>query len=362
MTKARLVFEDGTLFEGIAFASVGERFGEVVFNTAMSGYQEVLTDPSYYRQMVVMTYPLMGNYGINAEDVESSGLFLSALIVKEYIDFPSNFRSNQSLKAYLEANNILGVEDIDTRALTRYIRESGAQKAILTTGDEPLHELVEKVLASSGMVGADLVGDVTCKAAYKWEGPESTFKVAVIDCGIKLNILRLLAKADCECTVFPSTVTADEILAGNFHGVFLSNGPGDPAAVVSVIETVKSLLGKLPIFGICLGHQIMGLALGAQTFKLKFGHHGANHPVKDFRTGKIEITSQNHGFSVDPETLGEDVEITHLNLNDDTIEGIRHTKYPAFSVQYHPEAAPGPHDSRYLFDEFTSLMRGFHKL
>jgi carbamoyl-phosphate synthase small subunit len=359
--KARLVFEDGTIFNGQAFACEGDRFGEVVFNTAMTGYQEVLTDPSYCGQMVLMTYPLIGNYGINEEDVESSSLFLSAFIVKEYLDFPSNWRSQKSLKKYLEENNILGVEGIDTRALTRFIREKGAQKALLTTSDEALDVLLKKVKTSPSMVGRNLVSNVSCKEPYIWPGSEDgKYKVAVIDCGVKYNILRLMAEHDCSIKVFPYNILASEILAEDFDGVFLSNGPGDPEPVKEVASLIKEILGKLPIFGICLGHQLLGIALGAKTYKLKFGHHGVNHPVKYLKNQEVEITSQNHGFCVDIDSIdGDIVETTHMNLNDNTMEGFRHKKYPAFAVQYHPEAGPGPHDSRYLFEEFVDMMERF---
>jgi carbamoyl-phosphate synthase small subunit len=359
MKTARLAFEDGKIFYGEAFAGHGERFGEIVFNTAMTGYQEVLTDPSYCGQMVVMTYPLMGSYGINPQDIESRALFLEALIVKEYIDFPSHFLSEKSLKDYLLENNILGVEGFDTRALTRYLREKGAQKAILTTLDDSDEVIVRKAKESTGMVGQNLVSKVTTPEPYVWEKQESSaFKVAVIDCGVKFNILRMLTKAGCECHVFPASVKAEDIVGKGFDGIFISNGPGDPETVKPVIKLIQDALGKLPLFGICLGHQLFGLALGGKTYKLKFGHHGANHPVKNLLTNKVEITSQNHGFCVDFDSLDPNTaEITHLNLNDQTVEGIRHKAYPAFSVQYHPEAGPGPSDSLYLFDEFIQKMK-----
>ncbi len=358
MKTARLAFENGKVFYGEAFSGEGERFGEVVFNTAMSGYQEVLTDPSYCGQMVVMTYPLIGSYGINKADDESRSIFLEAFITKEYIDFPSNFLSEKTLKTYLNEHNILGVQGFDTRALTRFIRENGAQKAILTTLDESDAAIIEKAKRSAGMVGQNLAVKVSTNASYIWEKNNSaSFKVAVIDCGVKYNILRLLTKLGCECHVFPVSVTASEILNQGFNGLFISNGPGDPEPVLSVIKLIQDVLGKLPVFGICLGHQLLGLALGGKTYKLQFGHHGANHPVKNLFTQKVEITSQNHGFCVDINSLNtNDVEISHINLNDNTVEGIRHKRYPAFSVQYHPEAAPGPNDSMYLFTEFIQLM------
>ncbi len=357
--KARLIFEDGTVFHGRAFASPTDRFGEVVFNTAMSGYQEVLTDPSYCGQLVLMTYPLIGNYGINDEDIESRGLFLEALLVKEYIDFPSNWRSKRSLKQYLETHNVMGVEGIDTRAVTRFLRKNGAQRSMVTVSSDPVETLVERLKISPTMQGLNLADRVSTDGSYHWpmNGVSPLYKVAVIDTGVKFNILRSLASFGCDCTVFPSSVDANEILAQGFDGVFLSNGPGDPEPVKSVISIVQSVLGKIPIFGICLGHQLLWLALGGKTYKLKFGHHAANHPVKNLRTGKVEITSQNHGFSVDPESLPESlIEITHINLNDLTVEGFRHRQFPAFSVQYHPEAAPGPRESHYLFREFVDMM------
>jgi carbamoyl-phosphate synthase small subunit len=360
--KANLVFEDGTVFEGKVFAGSGERFGEVVFNTAMTGYQEVLTDPSYAGQMVLMTYPLIGNYGINSEDCESRSIFLETFIVKEYLDCPSNWRSEKSLKDYLNEHNILGVEGFDTRAITRFIRENGAQKAAITTLDEPIEKTLEKVRASQGMQGKNLVEKVTCEEKYDWDKPQKTkVKIAVIDCGIKYNILRMMTEEGCECTVYPATVSADEILDKNYDGVFVSNGPGDPEPVKNVIETLKQLIGKLPIFGICLGNQLLGIALGGRACKLKFGHHGVNHPVKNIKTDQVEITSQNHGFCLDMESLDKDIiEVTHINLNDNTVEGFKHRTLPVFCVQYHPEAAPGPHDSRYLFKDFLSLIENIN--
>lgn len=363
MTTARLVFEDGNIFHGNVFASSGERQGEVVFNTAMSGYQEILTDPSYEGQMVVMTYPLIGNYGINDEDVESRQIFLEALLVREYIDFPSNYRSRKTLKQYLEEHHILGVEGLDTRAITRLLRDKGAQKAFLTTSNESEADLLKRLRDVPDMSGQNLVDSVTISKFYQWEDPSTTdkkYRVAVIDCGVKYNILRNLAKVGCDCKIFPATVSFEELMAEQPDGIFLSNGPGDPAPVTHVINTVKNLVGKVPIFGICLGQQILGLALGARTYKLKFGHHGANHPVKNLRTGKVEITSQNHGFCVDPESFpSSDYEVTHINLNDNTLAGFRHKTGYAFAVQYHPEAGPGPHDSSYLFQEFADLMKSF---
>jgi len=361
LTKVRLIFEDGTIFQGTVFASADDCLGEVVFNTAMSGYQEVLTDPSYSDQMVMMTYPLIGNYGVNQDDIESRKLFLKALLVREYCDMYSNWRAHKSLKEYLEENGILGVENLDTRAITRYIRQKGAQKAMLTTTNDSVEAVVQQLKAYPSIEGKNLAKEVSVSKSFIWAKiPDPKFKVAVIDCGVKYNILRCLTEQGCECHVFPLSVSADDILSGGFDGVFLSNGPGDPEPVSDVVQTIKRLLGKIPIFGICLGHQLLGLALGGHSFKLKFGHHGANHPVKNLDTGHVEITSQNHGFCLDMDSLNDqDVEITHINLNDDTVEGIRHKTFPAFSVQYHPEAAPGPHDSHYLFGTFIELMTAF---
>ncbi|MFP5211765.1 MAG: glutamine-hydrolyzing carbamoyl-phosphate synthase small subunit, partial [Acidobacteriota bacterium] len=369
-TKALLLLEDGTVFRGYAFAGHGRALGEVVFNTSMTGYQEVLTDPSYKGQIVAMTYPLTGTYGINDEDMESAAVQVEAFIVKEYQEFVSNWRSKKSLAEFLEEYGKIGIEGIDTRALTRHIRVVGAMKGIIATDTDDVNALMEQVQAYPGLNGVDLVQHVTCKAPYRWRsGPqplegfptwiegEPGFKVAAIDCGIKYNILRMLEDAGCQILVFPAHTPAEEILAANPDGIFLSNGPGDPSAVHYVISTVRELLGKRPIFGICLGHQMMGLALGGQTFKLKFGHRGANQPVKDLTTGKVEITSQNHGFCVDPESLRSiAVRPTHINLNDNTLEGMEHLEIPAFCVQYHPEASPGPHDASYLFDRFIKLM------
>ncbi|MBT5855294.1 glutamine-hydrolyzing carbamoyl-phosphate synthase small subunit [bacterium] len=353
----KLVLEDGKVFEGRIFSASGERYGELVFNTAMSGYQEVLTDPSYAKQMVMMTYPLIGNYGVNEEDVESNSLFLEALIVREYTDEYSNFRATGSLKEYLDHYNVLGVEGFDTRAITRYVREKGSQRALLSNEKVSEKALIEKVKASQGMAGLNVASQVTCSTAYDWKVPEKPkYKVAVLDFGVKWNILRQLQAHGCECKVFPADTPAQTILDGGFDGLFLSNGPGDPEPVTEAINTVESALGKLPIFGICLGHQILTHALGGKTYKLKFGHHGANHPVKQLSTGKVEITSQNHGFCADEDSFGDDIEVTHRNLYDGTNEGIRHKTLPAFSVQYHPEASPGPHDSHYLFQDFIRLM------
>ena len=369
--KAIIALEDGTIFEGISFGANGERFGEIVFNTSMTGYQEIMTDPSYKGQIVTMTYPLIGNYGINKEDIESSGPKVEGFIIKEKSKITSSWRSEKSLEDYLEENNIIGIEGVDTRSLTLHIRTKGAMKGVISTVDLDPKSLIKKAKDSPGLIGRDLVKEVTCKKAYNaktiYSMPSALcqnarFKVIAMDFGIKYNILRCLIDAGCDVTVVPGDTKAKDILAHNPDGIFLSNGPGDPAAVTYAIEEIKKLLGKKPIFGICLGHQLLGLAFGGKTFKLKFGHRGANHPVKDLKTGKIEITSQNHGFSVDINSLNkEDVELTHINLNDNTLEGMAHKKLPVFSVQYHPEASPGPHDSRYLFKRFIDLMDTYAK-
>ncbi len=364
---AMLVLEDGSYFEGHAFAGSGETLGEVVFNTGMTGYQEVLTDPSYKGQILVMTYPLIGNYGINDEDVESSGIHLEGFVVREYMDHPSNWRSRKTLKEYLEEHGKIGIEGIDTRALTRRIRTRGAMRGIISTRSRNTKELLEKVGSFPGLEGQDLVQHVSCTQAYVWKNggavaleglPEKTapYRVVVLDCGVKFNILRNLENAGCEVVVVPAWTPPHDILPFNPDGLLLSNGPGDPAAVTYAVDTVRSLLGRLPIFGICLGHQILGQALGAKTEKLKFGHHGVNQPVKNMGTGRIEITSQNHGFVVITETLPKDTRISHINLNDHTLEGLYFPSLRAFSVQYHPEAAPGPMDANYLFADFMRMM------
>jgi len=366
--KAVIAFEDGRTFEGESFTGPGEVAGEMVFNTGMTGYQEILTDPSYKGQMVTMTYPLIGNYGINAEDDESLRIHVSAFVVREYQDFYSNWRACRSLADYLRSQGILGIHKVDTRAITRHIRLAGAMKAVISTQDLSADSLIKKAKESPGLVGRDLVREVTVERPYGWgKGPEPLDiaslpakterpRVAVLDCGLKFNQLRLLTQKGCECVVFPCFASADEILSCNPDGIFLSNGPGDPAALTGIVKNVRSLIGKLPIFGICLGNQILGQAVGGRTYKLKFGHRGANQPVKDLQTGRIEITSQNHGFAVDADSLPADAEVTHINLNDGTVEGFRLKSEPVFCVQYHPENAPGPHDSEYLFDRFIGLM------
>lgn len=368
--KAIVALEDGTFYEGQSFTGPGEAEGEIVFNTGMTGYQEVLTDPSYKGQMVTMTYPLIGNYGVNSEDMESEKIQVEAFLVKEYQAMPSNYRSQGNLADFLKDQHILGVEGIDTRALTRHIRQAGAMKAVISTIDLDPDSLVKKAKASPGLVGRDMVREVTCGKPYGWtaSGPKNgdaftasdtgKFKVVTLDFGLKYNQLRMLAERGCAIQVLPASTPASQILALNPDGIFLTNGPGDPAGVEGVVDTVKELLGKKPIFGICLGHQILGLAYGGSTYKLKFGHRGSNQPVKDLVTNRIEITSQNHGFCVDFESLNpEEVELTHINLNDGSVEGMRHLKFPAFSVQYHPENAPGPHDALYLFDRFIKMMQ-----
>ena len=356
---AILALEDGTIFKGESFGAAGERYGEVVFNTSMSGYQEILTDPSYKGQIVTMTYPLIGNYGITREDAESRQPFVEGFVVKEYSKIASNWRKVKSLGDYLKENNILGIEGIDTRSLTLHIRQAGAMRAVLSTTDLDEKSLIKKAQASPGLIGIDLVKEVTSRKKYIWSAvKDKRYKVVVLDCGVKYNILRKLMENGCEATVVPADTSADEILGMKPDGVLLSNGPGDPAAVGYVVETTKRLIGSVPIFGICLGQQILGLALGGKTYKLKFGHHGANHPVKDLKSGRVSITTQNHGFCVVIDSLPKkDIEITHINLNDQTLEGMKHKKLPIFSVQFHPEASPGPHDAEYLFGEFIDLMK-----
>jgi carbamoyl-phosphate synthase small subunit len=371
--KAKLALENGVVFTCEAFGAPGEVSGEVVFNTSMSGYQEIFTDPSYAGQIVTLTYPLIGNYGVNCDDVESARPQVAGVIVREYFDFYSNFRANESLGAWLTRHNIMAVQGLDTRMLTKMLRTDGAMRGVLSTEDDDEKSLIEKVLRSPGMSGMDLATKVTCGESYEWqeadsadfflpplqvhEGPGAPLRVVAYDFGIKRNILRRLVGYGCRVTVVPAHFPPEEALSLNPDGIFLSNGPGDPAAVTVAIATVKKLIGRKPIFGICLGHQLLGLALGGKTFKLKFGHRGGNHPVKNLLTGKIEITSQNHGFALDPDSLDRStLEITHTNLYDGTNEGFRHRTLPVFSVQYHPEASPGPHDSDYLFLDFVRMM------
>ena len=375
--RALLALEDGRFFEGESFGATGTHVGEICFNTAMTGYQEVLTDPSYRGQIVAMTYPLIGNYGINSTDQESRSPHVRGFVIEELTEVPSNWRSEMSLDEYLRKWNIPGAQGIDTRALTRHLRTRGAMKACLTTENISQEEATRRAIEGEGVIGMDYVREVSTSEIYQWDPedrlsapwsiaaanggikpalPPVKFRIVAYDYGIKQNILRLLRQKSFGVTVVPASTTADETLALNPDGIFLSNGPGDPAALPYAHEAVHDLMGKKPIFGICLGHQILGFAFGGSTFKLKFGHRGANQPVKDLRSGKVAITAQNHGFAVAPESLPSNVEVTHINLNDGTVEGMRHKELPIFSVQYHPEAAPGPHDASYFFDQFADLI------
>jgi len=368
---ALLALADGRVWRGESLGAEGETVGEVVFNTAMTGYQEIMTDPSYKGQIVAMTYPLIGNYGINDEDVESRRPWVEGFVVREASPTPSSWRGRRTLDAYMREHAIVGIQGIDTRALTRHLRDHGAQEGVISTEELDPARLGARAEASPGLLGRDLVREVTVAAPHGWKEatwdrvrgyrlpPAARFKVVAFDSGIKSNILRQLVSAGCDVTVVPASTSTPAVLERKPDGVFLSNGPGDPEGVPYLIETVRGLLGKVPIFGICLGHQILGLAVGGRTYKLKFGHHGANHPVKDLATGKVEITAQNHGFAVDPESVGpRGFLLSHVNLNDGTCEGFTHRELPVFSVQYHPEASPGPHDANHLFQRFADLMQG----
>jgi carbamoyl-phosphate synthase small subunit len=367
--KAVLVLSDGTYFNGYSFGYNGDTSGEVVFNTSMIGYQEIITDPSYAGQIVTMTYTQIGNYGINFEDVESGKIYVEGFIVKEYQDYPSNWRCKQTLAEYLKKEKIVAIEGIDTRALVKHIRDYGAQQGIISTTNFNISELQEKASKLPSLEGQNLVDKVSCEESYKWsEGDwdiekgygeiknSNDYFVVAYDFGIKRNILRLFTERGIKVVVVPADTSYKKVLSMNPDGIFLSNGPGDPAAVDYAIENVKNLIGKKPLFGICLGHQILGLAIGCKTYKLKFGHHGGNQPIKNLSTNKVEIAAENHGFAISEDSVPDYVKITHKNLNDGTIEGIKSDDYKFFSVQYHPESSPGPHDSRYLFDKFIKFM------
>jgi carbamoyl-phosphate synthase small subunit len=378
--EATLALEDGRVWRGLGFGAEAEVVGEVVFNTSMTGYQEILTDPSYCGQIVTMTYPLIGNYGVNDEDPESRRVFAEGFIVRELSRAYSNWRSSESLDHYLKGAGIPGISDIDTRSLVRHIRERGSMRGCLSTKQTSEQAVIEHARKAPEMIGLDLASVVTCKEPYEWTDDQASaygspvllhpraaklraggdiepgFHVVAYDFGLKHNSLRNLASLDCRVTVVPAHTTAEDVIALKPDGVWLSNGPGDPEPLTGVVANLKKLIGRYPIFGICLGHQLMGLAFGARTYKLPFGHHGGNQPVKDLTTGRVEITAQNHGFAVDADSLPADCEITHINLNDNTVEGLRHRSLPVYSVQYHPEAGPGPHDPSYLFEKFVEMM------
>jgi carbamoyl-phosphate synthase small subunit len=390
-SEAILALEDGRIFRGRAWGATGQRTGEIVFNTALTGYQEILTDPSYAGQIVTMTYPLIGNYGVNAEDVESRRPFAQGMVVREYSEIVSNWRAGLSLDEYLKRHGIVALSEIDTRALVRHVREKGAMRACLSSIELDPERLIETARNAPEMLGRNLVDEVTCGDRYEWSSEieqqatrdlrhlksgesasldavsavrhlkavdANTFHVVAYDFGIKYYILRYLSTLGCRVTVVPARTSADDVLALAPDGIFLSNGPGDPAALSGIVSEVKRLVGAAPIFGICLGHQLLGLAFGGRSYKLKFGHRGGNQPVKNMRTGRVEITSHNHGFAIDPESLASsEIDLTHFNLNDGTLEGLRHRSLPVFSVQYHPEAGPGPHDAAYLFEEFLARMQ-----
>jgi carbamoyl-phosphate synthase small subunit len=372
LNTAILALEDGTVFEGRAFGAPTERSGEVVFNTALTGYQEVFTDPSYSGQIVVLTNPQIGNYGTSAEDNEAGRPYIEGLVVREFSSIASNWRSDTEASSFLERANIPVIDDVDTRSLVRHLRDRGAMRGVLSSVESQADKLIAKARGIPTMAGLDLATRVTTPKQYEWtkavercspsefmgDAAEPRHHVVAYDFGIKLNILRRLVQSGCRVTVVPALTSAEDVLALKPDGIFLSNGPGDPEPLQPQVANIRKLIGKKPVFGICLGHQLLGLAAGGKTYKLKFGHRGANHPVRNELTQRVEITSHNHGFAVDPDSLNmNEVEVTHVNLNDQTLEGFRHKNHPVFCVQYHPEAAPGPHDSHYLFDDFTKLMR-----